>query len=117
MIRIKIKRIYEPAQKDDGFRVLVDRLWPRGVSKKAAEIDLWLKEVAPSNDLRKLFCHDPEKWQEFKKRYFQELETKSDLLKILEKKAESGTITLLYSAKENLFNNAAALKEYLEKTG
>ena len=117
MIRIKIKRIYEPAQKDDGFRVLVDRLWPRGVSKKAAEIDLWLKEIAPSNDLRKLFCHDPEKWLEFKKKYFQELEIKSDLLEILKKKAESGTITLLYSAKENLFNNAAALKEYLEKSG
>jgi uncharacterized protein YeaO (DUF488 family) len=95
MIRIKIKRIYEPAEKDDGFRVLVDRLWPRGVSKKEAGIDLWLKEIAPSNDLRKLFCHDPEKWQEFKKRYFQELETKSELLEILEKKAESGTITLV----------------------
>lgn len=93
---IKIKRIYEPAASDDGFRILVDRLWPRGLSKENAKVDLWLKDIAPSNDLRKLFCHDPEKWKEFKSKYQKELEANKELLnKIKQIEKEKGIVTLL----------------------
>jgi uncharacterized protein YeaO (DUF488 family) len=113
---IKLKRVYEEAERSDGFRILVDRLWPRGLSKEKARIDLWLKNVAPSNELRKWFAHQPEKWGGFKRRYFKELDdSKSELTKLIQKKAEEGVVTLLYAAKNEKYNNAVALKEYLEK--
>ena len=112
----KIKRIYKEPEKDDGYRILVDRLWPRGLSKEKAKVDLWMKEIAPSNDLRKWYSHDPEKWEDFKKRYEKELKTKENLLqKIRELEREKGIITLLYSAKEENDNNAVALDSFLRK--
>lgn len=114
MRMIKIKRIYEQCSKEDGFRVLVDRLWPRGLSKERAKIDLWLKEIAPSDDLRKWFGHDPEKWDDFKKKYASELQKKRDLLlEIKRAEKEKGTLTLLYSAKDTEHNQAVALGEIL----
>ena len=113
---IKIKRIYEPPEKEDGFRVLVDRLWPRGVSKDKARVDLWLKEIAPSDQLRKWFSHDPEKWEDFKKRYREELEDKEKLIQTIKKiEKERGVVTLLYSAKDEKHNNAVALNEVLQE--
>ena len=107
---IKIKRIYEPAANDDGFRILVDRLWPRGLSKENAKVDLWLKDIAPSNDLRKSFCHDPEKWEMFKSKYQKELEANKELLKRIKQiEKEKGIVTLLYSAKDMKHNNAVVL--------
>lgn len=111
---VKIKRVYEEYSPDDGFRVLVDRLWPRGISKEKARLDLWLKEVGPSNELRKWFNHDPDKYQEFKKRYFSEL-GKNPVADGLKKIAsQHKTITLLYSAHDEQHNQATALKEYLK---
>lgn len=113
----KAKRVYDAAEKTDGFRVLVDRLWPRGVSKSAAKIDLWLKEVAPSDALRKWFSHDPAKWPEFRKKYAKELEGKRELvdkLRGLEKK--NGVVTLLYSARDENRNNAVVLLEALRQS-
>jgi uncharacterized protein YeaO (DUF488 family) len=113
---IKIKRIYEPPEKEDGFRVLVDRLWPRGVSKDKARVDLWLKEIAPSDQLRKWFSHDPEKWGDFKKKYREELKTKEELLEEIKQiEKEKGIITLLYSAKDEKYNQAVALNEVLQE--
>jgi uncharacterized protein YeaO (DUF488 family) len=113
---IRIKRIYEEVAGEDGFRILVDRLWPRGIKKETAEIDLWLKEVAPSNELRKWFSHDPGKWEEFKKKYAKELLAKRELLKKIRRiEKEKGTVTLLYSARDVEHNNAVALKAVLEK--
>ncbi len=112
---IRIKRVYEPPSPGDGFRVLVDRLWARGVRKEEARIDWWLKEIAPSNELRKWFRHDPEKWEEFLQCYFQELEQRAELVSQLLAKAGEGTITLVYAARDEQFNNARALKIYLEK--
>ena len=111
---IKTKRVYEKAAKEDGTRVLVDRLWPRGISKKAAKIDQWLREIAPSDRLRKWFAHDPKKWQVFKQKYVKELESKKDLAEKLKDVSRSGTLTLLYSARDELHNQAIALKEFLE---
>jgi uncharacterized protein YeaO (DUF488 family) len=111
---IKIKRVYDKPAKEDGFRILVDRLWPRGISKE--KVDLWLKEVAPSNDLRKWFSHDPKKWEEFKRKYERELQDKQELiLKIKQAEKEKGIITLLYSTKNKEHNNAIALNIILEK--
>jgi uncharacterized protein YeaO (DUF488 family) len=113
---IKTKRIYESPAEEDGFRILVDRLWPRGMQKEKAKIDLWLKEIAPSDDLRKWFAHDPQKWEEFKKKYAKELAEKEGLLnEIRQIEKEKGTVTLLYSARETEHNNAVALKIILEK--
>lgn len=112
---IKIKRVYEEPEKSDGFRILIDRLWPRGESKEKARIDLWLKDIAPSDELRKWFEHDPGKWEEFKKRFFDELKDKKELLDEIIVRARRGAVTLLYGAKEERYNNAVALKEYLEK--
>ncbi len=109
--------MYEAPAKDDGFRVLVDRVWPRGVSKKEARVDLWLREVAPSNDLRKWFGHQPDKWQEFKKRYFEELRWRTEEVEELVRKANEGQLTLIYSAKDTKHNQAVALKEFLENSG
>lgn len=111
---IRIKRIYDEQSKDDGYRVLVDRLWPRGINKKEAGIDLWMKNIAPSEELRKWFAHDPGKWQEFKKKYFDELLNNKNLCEELLKNNHE-VLTLLYSAKHKMYNNAAALKEFLEK--
>src|SRR5580658_1119787 len=113
-LMLKIKRIYEPPEKNDGFRVLVDRLWPRGVSKDRAHLDLWLKEIAPSDALRKWFGHDPERWTEFQRRYRAELRKLTALtkeVKQLEKKHR--TITLVYSARDEQHNQAVALLSYL----
>jgi len=111
---IKIKRIYEPAANDDGFRILVDRLWPRGLSKENAKVDLWLKDIAPSDDLRKWFHHDTKKWKEFKSKYQKELEAKKELLnKIKQIEKEKRIVTLLYSAKDKEHNNAIVLNAIL----
>lgn len=114
---IAIKRVYAKAEKGDGFRVLVDRLWPRGVRKEDARIDLWLKEIAPSDALRKWYGHDPERWPEFRKRYLAELAGKRDAVAQLRERAKRGDMTLLYGAKEERFNNAAALRELLARKG
>jgi len=112
---VKIKRIYEKTEKEDGYRVLIDHLWPRGVSKEKANINLWLKEISPSNELRKWFNHEPDKWLEFKKRYREELHSKKEEINQLEEiiKREK-TVTLLYSASNKEYNNAAALVEILK---
>ena len=113
---IRARRIYDKADQNDGYRILVDRLWPMGLSKDKANIDLWLKEIAPGDELRKWFSHDIEKSDEFSKRYKQELENKPDLLtqiKRLEKKHK--VITLLFSARDVFHNNSVVLKEYLEE--
>ncbi|MEO0254946.1 MAG: DUF488 family protein [candidate division WOR-3 bacterium] len=113
---IKLKRIYDKIKKNDGFRILVDRLWPRGVSKEKSKIDLWLKDIAPSDKLRKSFGHKPEKWDEFKKLYKEELKNKIELLKeIKEYERKFGIITLLYSARNEKMNNAIVLKDFLEE--
>jgi uncharacterized protein YeaO (DUF488 family) len=114
-MQILIKRIYDPSEKRDGLRILVDRLWPRGLKKEQAVIHEWLKDIAPSDSLRKWFSHDPKKWQEFKSQYFKELKEKNELIKGLAERARDQTVTLLYSAKDLEFNNAVALKEYLER--
>jgi uncharacterized protein YeaO (DUF488 family) len=111
---IRLKRAYEPSSPADGMRVLVERLWPRGVSKKNAAVDLWLKEIAPSTELRQWFAHDPAKWKEFRTRYRTELREKAEAIKLLEEKARQGTITLLYAARDEEHNSALVLKEYLE---
>ena len=110
---IKIKRIYEPPAMDDGFRILVDRFWPRGLNKEKAKIHLWLKEIAPSDQLRKWYGHDPKKWTEFREKYFNELKDKEEMAQLITRKLKEGTITFLYSSKEEKINNAVALKEYL----
>jgi uncharacterized protein YeaO (DUF488 family) len=112
---IQIKRVYDPPARSDGKRILVDRLWPRGLSKEKAKIDLWLRDIAPSNELRKWYQHDPEKWAEFRKRYFVELKAQTEAVNALTAAIEKGTTTLLFSSKELKFNNATALKAYLEK--
>ena len=111
---IKTKRIYEEPNAKDRFRILVDRLWPRGVSKENADIDLWLKEIAPSDKLRKWFSHDPLKWKEFKKKYNDELKNKLELLdKIHRIEKEEKVITLVYATKDEKYNNAIALRSFL----
>jgi uncharacterized protein YeaO (DUF488 family) len=111
---IKTKRIYNPVSRDDGKRILVDRLWPRGIKKEAAEIDEWMKDIAPSNDLRKWFAHDPAKWSEFKERYTNELKNKRELVEKLKAEIKKGTVTFLFAAKDAEHNNAVALKELIE---
>ena len=111
---IKLKRIYEEPAVSDGIRILVERLWPRGLSKEKAKIDLWLKEVAPSTELRKWFNHDPEKWGEFKKRYYLELQDSKQALKDTLDQHEE-TVTFVYASREETYNNAVALKEYVEE--
>ena len=109
---LKVKRVYEPIEEDDGTRVLVDRLWPRGVGKE--KVDMWLRDVAPSDELRRWFNHDPAKWEEFKRRYFEELKNNPKIQELLQLIKKGGNITLLYATKSP-YNNAVALKEYLEK--
>ena len=112
---VKLKRIYAQPEKVDGKRVLVDRLWPRGVKREDAGFDLWFKDIAPSDDLRKWFSHDPSKWQEFRERYRHELKDKPDMIEELRKASRQGTITLLYAAKDAGRNNAVVLKEMIEE--
>ena len=111
---LRTKRVYDEPGEGDGFRVLVDRLWPRGLSKERARIDIWLKDVAPSNELRSWYAHKSEKWQEFKKRYFRELNKRQDFIDLIIRKSRKGKITLLYAARDEKLNNAVALKEYVE---
>lgn len=111
---IQVKRVYDPPQPDDGFRVLVERLWPRGLTREKASLDLWLKEVAPSTDLRKWFAHDPEKWELFSERYEKELGEKRDLINFLTQKSHTVTVTLLFSAHDTWHNSAIVLKRVLE---
>ncbi len=111
---LKIKRIYDPPSRDDGMRVLVDLLWPRGLTKEKAKIDLWIKEAAPGTELRKWFNHEPEKWEAFKQRFFAELDKKPEAVEDIIGRARKGTVTLLFGSKEERFNNAVALKEYIE---
>ncbi|HOI58926.1 MULTISPECIES: DUF488 domain-containing protein [unclassified Methanoculleus] len=112
---LRTKRIYEEPSADDGTRVLVDRLWPRGVSKEEAKIDRWEKDLAPTNELRRWFGHDPAKWEEFLRRYRAELEGKEEVLARLRQEATGGTVTLLYAARDEERNNAVALKRYIEE--
>ena len=112
---IKLKRAYEKAEKSDGYRILVDRLWPRGMSKEKEHLNLWLKDIAPSNELRKSFGHDPAKWSMFKKEYATELKNNPDAVKQLkELHKQHKTITFVYGAKDEEHNNAVALKEILK---
>jgi uncharacterized protein YeaO (DUF488 family) len=113
-MRVRTKRIYDRPDPADGQRILVDRLWPRGLSKAAARIDYWAKAVAPSTQLRQWYGHDPTKWKEFRLRYFAELDGNPAGLADLRKHLGKGTVTLLYSSKEERLNNATALREYLE---
>jgi len=112
---IQCKRVYDDVSPEDGTRVLVDRLWPRGVSKEEAALDDWMKNVAPSDALRRWFDHDPEKWEAFQVRYAQELNEKEALVREIRSKAESGTITLVYAAKDRELNHAVVLKDYLQR--
>jgi uncharacterized protein YeaO (DUF488 family) len=112
---IKLKRAYEPVSKDDGLRILVERLWPRGVSKQRARIDLWLKEFAPSAALRTWYGHDPAKWPQFRKRYWAELKGHGDLLALLHYVCDGRTVTFVYAASDEERNSALALKEFLER--
>lgn len=112
---VQCKRVYDDVAPDDGTRVLVDRLWPRGMSKEAAALDDWEKRVAPSSELRKWFDHDPKKWGEFCRRYNRELDEKSEVVESLRTEAEKGRLTLIYAAKDREHNHALVLKRYLEK--
>jgi uncharacterized protein YeaO (DUF488 family) len=113
MTSIRIKRAYEEPDREDGERILVDRLWPRGLTKEKARVDLWLKDVAPSTELRKWFAHDPGKWEEFRSRYLEELKTNKEPLSLLRQEAANGTVTLVYGAKDQQHNEALILQELL----
>lgn len=110
-MQIKIKRIYEKPRQDDGRRILVDRVWPRGVKKEQAHIDLWLKDIAPSTELRKWFGHDPDKWLEFRKRYRAELRRNRAAVRQLKQELDKGPVTLVYSARDEAHNQAVVLRE------
>ncbi|HVX85502.1 MAG TPA: DUF488 domain-containing protein [Phycisphaerae bacterium] len=115
---VRIKRVYEPANPADGVRILVDRLWPRGVSKQRSALDLWLKDVAPSDELRKWFGHDPERWKEFQARYRRELKSSkpaAEALRLLREKARQHTVTLLYGARDQAHNEAQVLQALLAR--
>jgi uncharacterized protein YeaO (DUF488 family) len=114
-MKIKLKRVYEEPEKLDGTRILVDRLWPRGLTKEKAHVDLWLKEVAPSTELRKWFAHDPTRWLEFKTRYLAELKHNSEQVEILKQAIVKGPTTLLYGAKDQQHNEAVVLQNLLSR--
>ena len=111
---IKLKRVYEPASPDDGVRILVERLWPRGIKKDALKLDTWLKDVAPSDGLRRWFGHEPKKWNGFRDRYFAELDANPQTWESVAKAARRGHVTLIYSSRDTEHNNAVALKDYLQ---
>jgi len=112
---LQLKRAYDQPHETDGFRVLIDRVWPRGVRKEDLKLDEWLKDLAPSTKLRQWFGHDPERWDEFRRRYFQELDAHPDEIRQLRAKMREGPLTIVFASKEERFNNAVALKEYLNK--
>lgn len=114
-MKIQLKRVYESPAPDDGSRILVDRLWPRGLSKEKARVDRWLKEVSPSNELRRRFHGNPERWDEFRESYFGELDGQPEAVDELLARARKGPVTLLFASKDETHNNAKALKEYLER--
>jgi len=111
---IRVKRVYDPAGPEDGLRCLVDRLWPRGLRREEANIDLWVREVAPSDELRRWFGHDPARWEEFQRRYAAELDSRPEAWRDLLETARKNTVTLLYGARDTEHNNAVVLKAYLE---
>ena len=111
---LKIKRVYEKPEKGDGERILIDRMWPRGLTKEKVQAKLWLRDIAPSTELRKWFGHDPEKWKDFRKMYFKELDGKKELVGPIAEKAKKKIVTLIYGAKDEKHNNAEAIKEYIE---
>ncbi len=115
MHEIKLKRVYEPIEKGDGFRILVDRLWPRGISKEKGHVDLWLKEIAPSAALRKWFNHEPGKWNEFVEKYDEELEQSEAVNEIIKLVKKHKIVTLLYAARDAQYNNAIVLQGFLQK--
>jgi len=117
MMRLNLKRVYEPPDRADGTRFLVERLWPRGVSKEAAKLDGWLKDVAPSDSLRKWYGHDPGKWEEFRRRYLAELSRTPQNLDPIREAAATGAVTLVFAAKNPELSNARVLKEFLEHEG
>lgn len=114
-MQAQIKRVYEEPSEDDGKRILIDRLWPRGLTKEKAKIDVWLKDIAPSTQLRQWFGHDPQKWREFKRRYQGELEKNMTIVSQLVELLKKGNVTLVYGAKDKEHDDAVVLKEYLEK--
>ncbi|HMN13371.1 MAG TPA: DUF488 family protein [Bellilinea sp.] len=109
----RLKRVYAPAEPGDGCRILVDRLWPRGLARERARVNLWLKDIAPSNELRNWFSHDPKRWRSFCIKYFREIDSRPDALGELLKHLRNGPVTLLYAAREERYNHAVALNEYL----
>jgi uncharacterized protein YeaO (DUF488 family) len=109
--RFRIKRVYELPDKHDGRRILVDRLWPRGLTKEKASIDLWLKDIAPSTELRKWFGHNPDRWEEFKERYLAELKGNSEQIQLLKQELDKGIVTLVYGAKDEEHNQAVVIQE------
>ena len=111
---IRLKRAYDPPAPEDGARLLVERLWPRGLTKEKAALDLWLKDAAPSPELRKWFSHDPDRWEEFKRRYREELTDRQDIIKMLREKSRAGTVTFIYAARDQTRNSAVVLKEVVE---
>ena len=111
---IQLKRVYEEPCREDGLRILVDRLWPRGLTKARAAVDLWLKDVAPSTELRKWFGHDPAKWKQFQVRYRKELREKKDALELLKQKSKERTVTLVYGARDEEHNEALVLQKILD---
>lgn len=113
---LRIKRAYEEAGSGDGKRILIDRLWPRGLKKEKAEIDVWVREVAPSAELRRWFGHRPERWEEFRTRYFAELDARPEAVARLREELRGGTATLVYGARDSEHSNARALREYLDRT-
>ena len=110
---VRLKRVYAPAEPGDGFRILVDRLWPRGLAKESARIDLWLKDIAPSTELRKWFGHDSKRWRSFRTKYFREIDARPDTLAVLLDHVHKEPVTLVYAAREERYNDAVALNEYL----
>jgi uncharacterized protein YeaO (DUF488 family) len=112
---ISLKRAYEDPSRSDGCRILVERLWPRGLSKQDAKIDLWPKEAAPSTELRRWFNHEPDKWVEFKRRYFKELQARWESVEPIVEHVRAGRVTFVFASRELRFNNAVALKEYVER--
>ncbi len=113
---ISLKRAYEATSRSDGCRILVERLWPSGLSKQDAKIDLWPKEAAPSTELRRWFHHEPDKWAEFKRRYFKELHARLESVEPILERVRAGRVTFVFASRESRFNNAVALKEYVERT-
>jgi uncharacterized protein YeaO (DUF488 family) len=111
---IHLKRVYEVPAESDGTRVLVERLWPRGLTKERAAVDLWLKDIAPSPELRKWFGHDPARWEQFQERYRRELQEKTDAVRLLKHKAKEGLVTLVYAARDEEHNGALVLKHFLQ---